>query len=51
MHVVMVYPQPFRRNLLFKCAAQPIAKNLLTLPMLGFNVVKGHRRWYPQKTS
>jgi len=42
MQVVLVYHQPFWRNLLLKCVSQPeIAKNLLKPPILG---VQGHSR-------
>ena len=42
MQVVLVYLQPFRRNLPFKCVSQlKIAKNLLKTPILG---VQGHSR-------
>jgi len=36
MQVVLVYLQPFRRNLLLKCALQPkMAKKLTKPPFLG----------------
>jgi len=44
MQVVLVYLQPFSRNLVLKCALHPkIAKNALKPLFEGFKVVQGHR--------
>jgi len=46
LHIVLVYLQPFRRNLLLKCALQPkIAKNSPKPFFWRFKVVQGHRCW------
>jgi len=40
----------FSENSFFKCASQPeIAKNSLKPYIFRFDVVQGHRRWYPRK--
>jgi len=50
MRVVLVYLQQFRRRSLLKCVSQPkIAKNSLKPLFKGFEVVQGHRCWYPGK--
>jgi len=44
MQVVMVYLQPFRRNLLLECALQPEnAKKLPKTHFMRFKVIQGHR--------
>jgi len=50
MQVVLVYLEWFRRNSFLKCVLQPkIAKNSLKTPILGFEVIQGHRCWYHWK--
>jgi len=46
MQVVLVYLQPFRRNLLLNCALQSkIAEKFTKTTLWGSMVVRGHRCW------
>jgi len=46
MQVVLVYLQPFRRNLVLKCALRPkITKNSLKPIFGGFKVVQDYWCW------
>jgi len=46
MQVVLVYLQPFRRNLVLKCALHPkIAEKFTKNFFWGFKVNQGHRCW------